>query len=231
MPSWPRRSPCGNSVRVETRGSRGETSAPTAVRAPAARPPGPPCRSRRESPARAARPRLRDVRPADHAGPIRPFQQVGLQPGQHDRPLLTQRLDRLPIRTGSALVRRHLQQRTVNRLATSSIVAGAAVPVVPIAFGAPARTAPSRSRVFLRVAPFGFSAVAIGRRAAPPFLRPGSPSLARRDSTRRAQRPLHPPSGTTRSSDFCSAISRRPLRPPAYRPTRPGPSRSPWVKR
>ena len=35
--------------------------------------------------------------------------------------------------------------------------------VVPIAFGAPARTAPSRSRVFLRVAPFGFSAVAIGR--------------------------------------------------------------------
>jgi hypothetical protein len=52
---------------------------------------------------------------------------------------------------------------SVNRLATSSIVAGAAVPALPIAFGAPARMAPNRSRVFLRVAPFGFSAVAIGR--------------------------------------------------------------------
>jgi hypothetical protein len=54
---------------------------------------------------------------------------------------------------------------SVNRLATSSIVAGAAVPVLLIAFGAPARMAPSRSRAFLRVAPFGFSAVAIGRRS------------------------------------------------------------------
>jgi hypothetical protein len=54
---------------------------------------------------------------------------------------------------------------SVNRFATSSIVAGAAVPVLSIAFGAPARMAPSRSRVFLRVAPFGFSAVAIGRRS------------------------------------------------------------------
>ena len=43
------------------------------------------------------------------------------------------------------------------------IVAGAAFPALAIAFGAPARMAPSRSRVFLRVAPFGFSAVAIGR--------------------------------------------------------------------
>jgi len=50
----------------------------------------------------------------------------------------------------------------VNRLATSSIVAGAAISGLTIAFGAPARTAPSRSRVFLRVAPLGFSAVAIG---------------------------------------------------------------------
>ena len=57
-------------------------------------------------------PRLRDISPADRAGLIRPRQQVGLQPGQHDRPLLKQRLDRLPVRTRSALVRRHLQQRT-----------------------------------------------------------------------------------------------------------------------
>jgi IS30 family transposase len=36
---------------------------------------------------------------------------------------------------------------------------------------------------------------------------------------------------STRSSDFCWAINRRPLRPSTYRPTSPGPSRSPWVKR
>ena len=55
--------------------------------------------------------RLGDKHPADPAGPIPPRQQVGLQPGQHDRPLICQRLDRLPVRTRSALVRRHLQQR------------------------------------------------------------------------------------------------------------------------
>ena len=55
--------------------------------------------------------RLGDEHPADPARPIRPRQQVGLQTGQHDQPLLKQRLDRLPVRTGSALVRRHLQQR------------------------------------------------------------------------------------------------------------------------
>ena len=54
---------------------------------------------------------------------------------------------------------------SVNRFATSSIVAGAAVPVLSIAFGAPARISPSRSRDLLRVAPLGFSAVAIGRRS------------------------------------------------------------------
>src|SRR5450755_1225268 len=56
-------------------------------------------------------PCLGNVRPADHARPIHALQQVGLQPGQNDRPPLKQRLDRLPIRTRGALVRRHLQQR------------------------------------------------------------------------------------------------------------------------
>ena len=55
--------------------------------------------------------RLGDEHPADPAGLIRPVKQVGLQPGQHDQPLLKQRLDRLPVRARSALVRRHLQQR------------------------------------------------------------------------------------------------------------------------
>ena len=57
-------------------------------------------------------PRLRDLCPADPARHIRPRQQVGFEPGQNARPLLKQLIDRLPIRTRSALVRRHLQQRT-----------------------------------------------------------------------------------------------------------------------
>src|SRR5450631_2753579 len=56
-------------------------------------------------------PRLGDEHPADPARLIPPRKQVGLQPGQHNQPLLKQHLDRLPVRTGSALVRRHLRQR------------------------------------------------------------------------------------------------------------------------
>src|ERR1035438_7424092 len=55
--------------------------------------------------------RLGDEHPADPARLIPPRQQVGSQPGQHDRPLICQRIDRLPVRTRSALVRRHLQHR------------------------------------------------------------------------------------------------------------------------
>src|SRR5450755_129505 len=52
---WPPRSPCGNYGRVETRDLRDGTSAPTAVRAPAAQPPGPPYLPRREFLVHAAR--------------------------------------------------------------------------------------------------------------------------------------------------------------------------------
>jgi hypothetical protein len=52
-------------------------------------------------------------------------------------------------------------------LGTSSIVTGTAVPALSTASGTPARIAPSRSRVLLRVAPLGFSAVAIGRPRGP----------------------------------------------------------------
>jgi hypothetical protein len=62
-----------------------------------------------------------------------------------------------------AAVRRLPPRLAAERLATSSIVAGAAFSTLPIAFGAPARITPSRSRVLLRVAPRGFSTVAIGR--------------------------------------------------------------------
>src|SRR5450755_2091000 len=108
-------------------------------------------------------PRLGDEHPADPAGLIPPRKQVGPQPGQNDRPLICQRLDRLPVWTGSALVRRHLQQRVrqslgdllhrrrrcrprlVDRLRRSRPDRPKPVPGLPA------------------VAPFGFSAVAIGR--------------------------------------------------------------------
>ena len=104
----------------------------------------------------------------------------------------------------------------VNRLATSSIVAGAAISSLPIACGAPARISPSRSRVLLRVAPCGFSAVAISRLSCTAVSSTGTafPCPPVLDPARSAG--ITPPSGTTRSSDFCWAINRRPL---VLRPT------------
>ena len=93
----------------------------------------------------------------------------------------------------------------------TTIVAGAAFFALPIAFGTPARRTPSRSRVLLRVAPFGFSAVAIARQSCTAISSTGTAFPCPPGSTRRAQRALHPPSGTTRSSDFCWAIGHRPF--------------------
>jgi hypothetical protein len=120
---------------------------------------------------------------------------------------------------------------SVNRLATSSIVAGAAFPALPIAFGAPARMAPSRSRVFLRVAPCGFSAVAIGRLSCTAVSSTGIafPCPPVLDPTRSA--------GITPAFRYYAILrlllGHQPssFRPSTYRPTSPGPSRSPWVKR
>ena len=121
-----------------------------------------------------------------------------------------------PSGPGAPLFDATFNNALVNRLATSSIVAGAAVPVLSIAFGAPARIAPSRSRVLLRVAPLGFSAVAIGRQSCTAVSSTGTafPCPPGLDPTRSAG--ITPPSGTTRSSDFCWAIDRRPL---VLRPT------------
>ena len=111
---------------------------------------------------------------------------------------------------------------SVNRSATSSIVAGAALPALSIAFGAPARISPSRSRDLLRVAPFGFSAVAIGRPSCTAASSTGTafpcpPGLDPARSTG-----ITPPSGTTRSSDFCWAIESSSSRSPTYRPNPAG---------
>lgn len=171
--------------------------------------------------------RLGDVGPADLPGPVPPLEQDGPQLGQHDRPPLKQRLDRLSIRTGAPLFDATFSNALVNRYATSSIVAGAAVSALTIAFGAPARSSPSRSRgdlppgrprVLLRVAPCGFSAVAIGRRSCNARSSTGTafPCPPVLDPARSAG--ITPPSGRMRSSDFCWAIG---LRPSVLRPTEP----------
>ena len=111
---------------------------------------------------------------------------------------------------------------SVNRSATSSIVAGVAIPTLLIAFGAPARISPSRSRVLLRVAPFGFSAVTIGRLSCTAVSSTGTafPCPPGLDPARSAG--ITPPSGTTRSSDFCWAIESSSSRSPTYRPNPTG---------
>ena len=208
--AWPRRSPCGNSDQAGTRGSTREMSAQTAARAPAARPPSPPDRPRWESPARAARrppwgSSPGESRPADTSPTtiaVRSF-------GAIDRPLLAQRADRQPVRTRSALVRDHLQHRR-DRVARPPPPSSptARSPRLTIAFGTPARPARDRSRTPRERTPRVFCC------------RDRQPQLHRRLLDRdRLPLPagadpagwagITPPSGTTRSSDFCWAISRR----------------------
>jgi hypothetical protein len=85
----------------------------------------------------------------------------------------------------------------------------------------------SRGRNFLLRSPIRLSPCP-HRCQETPFLRPGPPSLARRGSTRRAQRALPPPSGTTRSSDFCWAIEPSSFRSSTYRPSRAGTQQISW---
>ena len=83
-------------------------------------------------------------------------------------------------------------------------------------------------RVLLRMAPFGFSAVAIGRPSCTAVSSTGTafPCPPGLDPTRSAG--ITPPSGTTRSSDFCWAIEPSSSRPPAYRPSRTGAQQISW---
>jgi hypothetical protein len=127
-----------------------------------------------------------------------------------------------PSGPGAPLFDATFNNASVNRYATSSIVADAAVPTLAIAFGAPARISPSRSRVLLRVAPFGFSAVAIGRLSCTVVSSTGTafPCPPGLDPARSAG--ITPPSRTTRSSDFCWAIESSSSRSPTYRPSPAG---------
>ena len=123
-----------------------------------------------------------------------------------------------PSGPGAPLFDATFNNASVNRYATSSIVADAAVPTLSIAFGAPARISPSRSRVLLRVAPLRFSAVAIGRPSCTAVSSTGTafPCPPVLDPTRSTG--ITPPSGTTRSSDFCWAIESSSSRSPTYQP-------------
>ena len=123
-----------------------------------------------------------------------------------------------PSGPGAPLFDTTFNNALVSCLATSSIVAGVAFSSLTIAFGTPARTAPSRSLVLLRVAPFGFSAVAIGRQGCTVVSSTGTafPCPPVLDPTRSAG--ITPPFGSTRSYDCCWAIGRRPL---VLRPTEP----------
>src|SRR5450755_389133 len=136
-----------------------------------------------------------------------------------------------PSGPGAPLFDATFNNASVNRYATSSIVADAAVPVLPIAFGAPARISPSRTRDLLRVAPVGFSAVTIDRQSCTAVSSTGTafPCPPGPHPTRSTG--LSPPSGNSPSSDFCRALRRRPLLLRPTSRTRLEPSRSPGVKR
>src|ERR1035437_9800900 len=121
-----------------------------------------------------------------------------------------------PSGPGAPLFDATFNNAPVNRYATSSIVADAAVFALTIAFGTPARTAPSRSRVALRVAPFGFSAVAIGSPSCNAVCSTGTAFPCPPELAPACSAGVTPPSSSTRSSDFCWAISLRPL---VLRPT------------
>ena len=227
----PRRLPCGSFGQVETRGSRDGMSAPTAVRAPAARPPGPPYRPRRESPARADRPlpwectpggsRRADTSPA-----------AGRLAARAARPATAQAASR-----SSARPDRERPCSTPPSTTHPSIAAQP--PPSSPSLPSPSCRSPSALPPGSPPAGPGFSCgwplsgFLLSRsagRAAPPFLRPGPPSLARRGSTRRAQRalPRLPVLLGPRTSAGPSAFVLSFYGLPA---TSPEPSRSPGVKR
>ena len=118
-------------------------SAPTPARAPAARPHRPPYRPRRESPVRAHHPQAWECTPGgslqgDTFRPSRSACNPGRTAGHcsHSASIVC------PSGPGAPFFDATFNSALVNRLATSSIVAGAAISSLPIACGAPARTVP-----------------------------------------------------------------------------------------
>jgi hypothetical protein len=201
-------------------------SAHTAAREPAARPPSPPDPPRSGSPTRAARHPPWGSSPGE-SRPGDTSHQAGRR-ATSGRTSTTARAVRRPFSPsgpGAPLFATTFFIAESSRSTTSSITAGGAFSGLTIAFGTPARPARDRSRAASRADPSGSSAVAIGSRSCPAVCSTGTafpcPPTA-------GWTGITPPSGTTRSSDFCWAISRRYRRPTE---TRSEPNRSPRVSR
>ena len=189
--SWPRRSPCGNFGQVETRDSMDETSAPTAARAPAARPHGPPCRSRRDPQSALPASRLRDQHPADLAGPVPPASRSAASSGSTAGHCSSSASIVCPSGPGAPLFDATFNSAAVKRLDNplhrhrrddlhvDDRLRHHRPPIRP----GPVPDARERPLS-------GFLLSRSADKAAPSFARPGPPSLARRDSIRPAQRAL-----------------------------------------
>ena len=199
-------------------------SAQTAARAPAAQPHTPPCRSRQEFPARAARlppwgyttggSRRDDTSP--EAG--RPAASAARSATDLPAPRSSAHPDReRPCSTATfnnALVNRLADLLHRRRRCHPNHVRSPSAP--------PARISPSRSRDLLRVAPLGlaplgFSAVAIDSLSCTAVSSTGTafPCPPVLDPARSTG--ITPPSSTTRSSDFCWAIESSSSRSLTYR--------------
>ena len=154
-------------------------------------------------------PCLRDLHPARRTRPITPIQQGGGQLRTSNRPLLNSSPTVNPSGPGAPLFDTTFNSAADKRLTTSSIVTGVTLSTLTIASGTLALASANWSTDASRAAPFGFSAVAIGRRSCPAVCSTGiafpcEPGL---DPARSAG--ITPPSSSTRSSDFCRAISLR----------------------
>jgi len=176
--------------------------------------------------------RLGDMRPADLAGTPPSCQQVGVQLRGDGQPLLLQRLDRHPIRASSPLVRTHLRQRRAESLDDLIHRRGHARPLVDDRLRhSGTRPSPGPVRGSAARAPaWGFCCR-------------DRQSQLRYRFINRDRLPL-PPGARTHGLDghypavryyaiLRLLLGHRPSssRSPAYRPTSPGPSRSPGIRR
>ena len=169
--------------------------------------------------------RLGDQHPADPARPIRPLS-AGRPAARAARPATAHAAPRSSARPDRERPCSTPPSTTHPSIARQPPPSSPALPSPPlsIAFGAPARISPSRSRDLLRVAPRGFSAVAIAKLSCTAVSSTGTAFPCPPGLDPAGSAGITPPSGTTRSSDFCWAIEPSSFRSPAYRPTRRNPA-------
>ncbi len=172
---------------------------------------------------------LRDYHPAGRARSIAPIQQsshrLGPAIGHCSRSSLTVS----PSGPDAPLFDTTFTSAAVKRLTTPSIVTDVTCSALTIACGTPAWPVPDRFEATSERTPQGLLLSRSAGKAATPFDQPGSPSLARRDSTRHAQRALprlpvirDPPTSAGPSTVVLSfsglpANNPEPSRPPGVR--------------